>query len=1532
MMAEARVVPSGQIYRQIFDAEVQLVKEYEKVKGARKDPNMEVKTQNIPLVKDGRKNMGESLLNERQKTWIESVPNDALTENPVIYRQVKSTAIKSYLKPESELAAREVRGLADTVKSERTGSDIIERIAESRQKRHESAVEDMHQELAVIASELEPQITEAGELLIRNLVQNDQEIEQILSRISEDLVLQHYSLVQLNDLWDEVASQSLSRHSWITQLDQTLDRIETNRQEMIAGVLKHYAKMLEGIAHFMPPDVQRLLEKESQVINQTMLANRRAYADLFARLMKTDIERERNQHESWRNRVQDWKQLNIDEAIKKFTEFMESEPMVKPPGIDQLLTLKRTEQLNLNTKRTELLKSLKDMKPPSSTKTAVYQWNAQLTAVTKQIDELHIRYMGKLHEEYERVCQLCLDEMDMHKEKLVAAGHCTEEKVIEVIEEHFLPQLGQRQRMFEDHLEQMDKSLEQLSQEQEIKLKSLFKFSQGAAHVWDVHEIGLARQERELQEKLESCRHTHDNKNQDMEANLDIIMDRMRQEGSEHALKETLEKALNMLDKIKAGYEKFHKDQVDIVKNYPAMVKQELQRYDDSVCKFYGVGRKNPESGRGSRGSSRRSTPRSRLRSGTPDTAAGDGSRTVSPVVSVKSDATEARRSPVPTAVKEVLSTAKGTMFYVLTVAGEHGIPDEGDQSVFITEPEPTEVPLHLQNVQISDSLLLELRKEMRMNFLNHLEDWVTQAIERANSVVAAKCEELNSELELRCHLHGPRARRAELDIHNVRAAELVMHQERVARHSKGIAAALNDLKTRFADMQQEHNKLAEDFKISIEAQETVFMNATKSATLVALQHQVSTKLDNYMGVIRASLRLFRKNLDDTLQMLRESNARFIKSFKVFSDGGNFSPEEIDEYKKKLEKQSQRIDSAEGFIMADLEGMEAKRLEQASHVASAFEDRFKNHLFDLTFMEKLARWLTNTQVKIKAEVAASNTQAQKLAQHLMIVERRIDACDRPNLDKEQITSEELMESLIGVFAAFDDRCRYLNSLKHASLPQGVEPLQGNIAVSSKVGFAEDASQYCQSEHQHPQTQQPTTTVVTIKAANKQPVEDAAVGVIKSILSSQRVKMQLGTMEHDPEVFQPTVPRAAGTQSTQSDDQKSKSSRPQTKQSDKDRPKAVSRRSTGLSGDGNPRRSASASIRRTSKSTKFDKKYYVFGEKRDEEKHFLALIRGILWDAMDGLLSTAELYYRQKGNRAPTRSPAIQDTFDQCAEMVIAKLQSYYHQADEYHNHCLQEFRGQLEILEDLVSQVPPLVIRDLLKEQIRVFHNTRNQLDGEFVAQLQGWDRRRNEYKTLLRPTLGHPHNKPQMIKLCNQEEERRQEYLNGVEQNVQKLKESSVELGSNFVKTLSTATERMLLTLDSLLVVDDVETGRVDPKKHKTSTLMKRKQSGKPLEDEEYKPVIERGSRAWIGMPSNQLVIADRPEQVDLTASVTTAKTTLGHAAAVEARDNAYKEYLQVFDRNLESVDEQKQEQVIAEERWTESWLRSVDKVKTLY
>ena len=42
-------------------------------------------------------------------------------------------------------------------------------------------------------------------------------------------------------------------------------------------------------------------------------------------------------------------------------------------------------------------------------------------------------------------------------------------------------------------------------------------------------------------------------------------------------------------------YHHFHTCQLEIVDQYPEMVDSELKRYDEAVCKFFGVNRKHPD-------------------------------------------------------------------------------------------------------------------------------------------------------------------------------------------------------------------------------------------------------------------------------------------------------------------------------------------------------------------------------------------------------------------------------------------------------------------------------------------------------------------------------------------------------------------------------------------------------------------------------------------------------------------------------------------------------------------------------------------------------------------------------------------------------------------------------------------------------------------------------------------------------------------------------------------------------------------------
>lgn len=59
----------------------------------------------------------------------------------------------------------------------------------------------------------------------------------------------------------------------------------------------------------------------------------------------------------------------------------------------------------------------------------------------------------------------------------------------------------------------------------------------------------------------------------------------------------------------------------------------------------------------------------------------------------------------------------------------------------------------------------------------------------------------------------------------------------------------------------------------------------------------------------------------------------------MFNDGGNFSRDEIDVYRKKLERTTFQIDKAEAAILREMEKIEKKQLEDASKIMEQFQER-----------------------------------------------------------------------------------------------------------------------------------------------------------------------------------------------------------------------------------------------------------------------------------------------------------------------------------------------------------------------------------------------------------------------------------------------------------------------------------------------------------------------------------------------------------------------------------------------------------------
>ncbi|XP_007472334.1 PREDICTED: LOW QUALITY PROTEIN: coiled-coil domain containing 180, partial [Lipotes vexillifer] len=839
-----------------------------------------------------------------------------------------------------------------------------------------------------------------------------------------------------------------------------------------------------------------------------------------------------------------------------------------------------------------------------------------------------------------------------------------------------------------------------------------------------------------------------------------------------------------------------------------------------------------------------------------------------------------------------------------------------------------------LEQVIIPSRLVLEIKKQLRAGFFEHLEKWFDQCALNARVIVAAKIDELDSELELRLHLHQPRAQLIEKDIHNVRAAELLLHQERLDSHCAGVMETLRKERRMFCQFQEEQNMRSKDFQRKIYDMEHIFLNATKSQKLVTLSSTLHRELLSYVDGVQVSLRSFRQSLEESLGKLRDTNVEFVRHCRLFSEGGNFSSEEIDSLCHRLEKEAARIEFVENLIMINMEKMESEYLDQANDVINKFESKFHNLSVDLIFIEKIQRLLTNLQVKIKCEVAKSNLQTDGLNSSLEQLQSKVQMRQSSRGDEKIVTTEDLLGLVRTWKEKLSQRIQYLNcKLDMVSVTQVVftDDILTNLAVESDILVSSEAHE-----------EEAKVDVVTPESftqpsrMGRSLIEDPAVEVVRRILQFPDSKCP--TQQCDKERSQtgrgkqvsghrwgqlvvppgPTSPWILCSCPGCSSPKGLKRLRSRAENSVK---KGLSTASATLA----------ASMTRYAKPNRLDRKYQVLGDKPPPPaEDFKGIILSLLWESNKHLLTVVEEFYC-KEKRSITRPDCMYGTFDQCAENICRKILEYHSQAAEYHNSCLIELRAQMRRFEELLPQVCWLVMENFKEHHWKKYCTSTKEIREQFSNYQEQLERRKDENAQKLHPNLGHPAHFQEMESLCQVEEKRQEDLDTMIAVTREQLEELTRKYSRFFIASLAAFTEKFLLQLDEVVTIDDVQVAKMEPPKQKTSILIRRKLTGLSLEEESEKPLIERGSRKWPGIKPTEVTIQHKI-LLQKTPSITTTKTTLGHLASVEARDAIYLKYLASFEEELKKIQDDSTLQGKGAQRWKDSWKRSVRTVQGLY
>ncbi|XP_059957228.1 LOW QUALITY PROTEIN: coiled-coil domain-containing protein 180 [Mesoplodon densirostris] len=1635
-------IPSGKFYQQIFEAEVKLVRSLASTRKRAMERSMAPKDGRKLLMKKMDIREGE-MMSPRQRKWVHSLPNDWVTENPVLYREKEIAKKEKAQESENSIAAREVRGLPDTPVPERSSTITLQDLEAYKRRGYESALASFKEEIDQIGMEMEPLILEPGTLLLKKLAESDEDINNLFEKVENDNNLEDYTIQTLLELRDQVAEKFLLQKQEIEELDKTLHSLEFSRADKLKSVLKKYVEIIEKTSYLTQPDVYRLINKEAMIINHALLGNRRALAQLFVNLMEATLQQELDGHRRWQGLVDAWKALKKEDLVQGFSEFMASERIQTTPAVQMELETMFKNQSALQQKQLDHLFTICDLLPPNYSKAQLTEWRSTLNSLNEHLDAYHVDCMTRIRLQYEKTWQECLAQVQKCKKQLLDWKAFTEEEAESLVSPSFFQMVGNLQSKVEEELEVLDKSFEAVAKQTERQSSDLFSYFQEAVQLWEVHRSMLSKQELELEKRMEQQRQKHSHESQAQEAHLGKLLDQLRQQSCENTLKLHLEKAKDFLKNMKCRYESFHVLLTKEVMEYPAIILKELNSYSSTLSRHFCVreifeqnlegevifrlrapephGKQFQERMRKLRGKQR---PQADTSKGEESVSRGTSSPrpvedieeeedqeiecpTTQEVVvrpqekSVLSEEMdESREDPIPgleemqverdSSLKSPLNQAnmmvheeeeeekkekveeereeeeeereRSSMDEVRAQEESLGVVSHEEMESFTTssgntyfvflplEKEESSKRPHsnlsailfndtssanvLEQVIILSRLVLEIKKHLRAGFFEHLEKWFDQCALNARVIVATKIDELDSELELRLHLHQPRAQFIEKDIHNVRAAELLLHQERLDSHCAGVMETLRKERMMFCQFQEEQNMRRKDFWRKIHDLEHIFLSTTKSQKLVTVRSTLHQELLSYVNIVQVTLRSFRRYLEESLGKLRYTNVEFVRHCRLFSEGGNFSSEEIDSVCHRLEKEAARIESVENLIMINMEKMESEYLDQANDVINKFESKFHNLSVDLIFIEKIQRLLTNLQVNIKCEVAKSNLQTDGLNSSLEQLQSKVQMCQSSRRDEKRVTTEDLLGLVRTWKEKLSQRIQYLNcKLDMVSVTQAV--FTDNILTDLKV-----ESDILVSSKAH--KEEAKVDVVTPKSFSqpsrmgKSLIEDTAVEVVRKILqfpdskcpTQQRDKEQSqtgrGKQVSGHRVGQLVVP--PGPPSPWILCSCPGCSSPKGLKRLRNRAEHPVKK--GLS---TASATVAASITQYAKPNRRDRKYRVLGDKPPPPaEDFKGIILSLLWQSNEHLLTVVEEFYRKK-KHSVTRPDCMYETFDQCAENICRKILGYHSQADKYHNSCLIELRAQMKRFEELLPQVCWLVMENFKEHHWKKYCTSTKEIRGQFSNYQEQLERRKDENAQKLHPNLGHPTHLQEMESLCQVEEKRQEDLDTLIAVTREQLEEFTRKYSRIFIASLAAFTEKLLLQLDEVVTIDDVQVAKMEPPKQKTSILIRRKLTGLSLKEESEKPLIERGSRKWPGIKPTKVTIQHKI-LLQKTPSITTTKTTLGHLASVEARDAIYLKYLASFEEEWKKIQDDNTLQVKEAQRWKDSWRRSVHTIQGLY
>ncbi|KAM4578371.1 coiled-coil domain-containing protein 180 [Fundulus diaphanus] len=985
-MGESREVPSGDVYRQLFDAQARLSRSL--------------------------------LAGPRVLRTAPLSPVDSRTPDS---SRVCSSTSRGQQKDDEDAeddGSADVISLPDSVVVHQTGSGIIEKLRKRRGQRHDEAVRQLESELIHLSQVCEVEVRTICEQVLSSLREADLRLEVLKARSGQQ---EPISLQAFQDLWQEVEEEGRQKKIRISELDQKLIDCEKRRSLQIKAALRKHCQLLEQISFLSPPDVHRLLHHQAMMLNQSLLANRRSIARLVLLLREENLHQEALLRLHWEDRLDRWRSSRVEEVVERLSSLCSRSLCSgrdEEPDLISDQNLKQTQE-DLKKRRCDVIYKICSLAPPTGSSALVSDWFEELTAVNQQIDAFHADFLQQLRGFYEHTWQRHLAEVERCKEAL-SALQLTDQQVEEIVASQLLPLIGQRQRQDEERLAALDVCSDSLGRHALQVSGSVFEVMRASALLWETHCCRSERREEELKRQLEVPRKSQQHHVQKNMLQVDVLMGALRQESSEDTLQACLDKTVGQLQDMEDSCRQSVCAQWELLDKLPALLMEDLLSYSSSIASFFRLSpayRPSP--------ADLHDLPPSSI--GTSRLVLEAPSRTEK----IRPISNQSRTGPT----QKWLTEAASSLLQLCDISSSVTFTSTGGVAytgpAFSRSPAP-DLPASMQQEthlsQFPAELLMHTLSRTRVLVLDHVEQSFKQLLGSAAAMVTErkKAVRLEQELQLkpehiRTHIYEPRL------------AELQRHQQVVDLHCQDLSDVLTSCRKEFQDLQtsvQRKNLQFFDVLSScrtelMELQTSIQKNQdglqvalSSSRRLEMFGSSLQERLDQHDGDTQSCLSSFKGAVRSRLEEARRRTSDLLKSFRMFSEGGDFAPQEVKMFQRRLKEETQRISATEESIYSELKFFESRSLEQVRKAAAPLEEKLSSLQAEVKFTEEVQKILNRTRIQIKAEAASSNLRQSELSSRLEDLRR--------TMENQQVAPDQICLFFSLTNEELKTRCRYLD--------------------------------------------------------------------------------------------------------------------------------------------------------------------------------------------------------------------------------------------------------------------------------------------------------------------------------------------------------------------------------------------------------------------------------------------------------------------------------------------------------------------------